>query len=75
MAIAHRILTKDGIQEKALTPMKAIRAKCMECSNFQFSEVGRCAVIDCALWLYRFGKKPDQKGVKNNCERETGVVG
>lgn len=38
MAIVHKILTKDGIKEKTLTPIKAIRAKCMQCSNWQHSE-------------------------------------
>ena len=64
MAVTHAILTKDGIQSKKLTPMSAIRAKCMECSNFQFSEINRCPVADCALWVYRLGSKPDQKGKK-----------
>jgi len=65
MAIKHKILTKDGIVEKTLTPMSAIRAKCMECSNFQYSEINRCPVTDCALWAYRLGTKPDQKKKKN----------
>jgi hypothetical protein len=65
MAIAHNILTKDGIREKSLTPIKAIRSKCMQCSNFQHSEVARCEIIDCALWVYRFGKNPDRKGIGN----------
>jgi len=54
----HKILTKHGVEEKNLTPMKAIRAKCMECSNFQFSEISRCGITDCALWIYRLGKRP-----------------
>jgi hypothetical protein len=65
MAIVHKILTKDGIREKNLTPVKAIRAKCMQCSNFQHSEVTQCPITDCALWIYRFGKNPDRKGIGN----------
>ncbi len=68
MAVKHKILTKDGVREKNLTPMSAIRAKCMECSNFQYSEVAKCHITDCALWVYRFGKKPDQQGRKNRRE-------
>jgi len=52
MAVKHKILTKNGVYERTLTPMTAIRAKCMECSNFQYSEINRCPVTDCALWVY-----------------------
>lgn len=40
------------------TPLKAIRAKCLECSNEQPSEVKECPIKSCALWEYRFGKWP-----------------
>ena len=68
MAVTHKILTKDGIREKRLTPMTAIRAKCLECSNFQWSEIRDCEMTDCPLWVYRFGKKPDQTCHKNRSE-------
>lgn len=59
MAVTHKILTKDGIQEKNLTPLKAIRQKCLECSNWNYAEVTRCHITDCALYPYRFGKVPN----------------
>jgi len=31
----------------------AIRAKCIECSNFQKAEVGACSISGCPLWRYR----------------------
>ena len=68
MAVKHTVLTKEGIVFKTLTPMSAIRHKCKECSNFQWSEVRDCEIKDCALWMYRSGKKPDQKGRKNTAE-------
>ena len=40
------------------TPMKAIRAKCLECSCGQMSEVGNCTVKTCPLWEYRSGHRP-----------------
>jgi|GEM_PF-1825647 len=40
------------------TPMKAIRAKCLDCSAGQYSEVSRCPVTDCPLWAWRFGHRP-----------------
>ena len=41
-----------------LTPMKAIRAKCLECSNGQFKEVRLCTVKNCPLYEYRNGHRP-----------------
>lgn len=38
-------------------PMKAIRAKCLECSCGSPDEVRNCQVKECALWEYRFGTK------------------
>ncbi len=43
---------------KVLTPVKAIRAKCLDCSNQQWSEVKRCSVVECALYPWRLGKRP-----------------
>jgi len=43
-------------------PLRAIRYKCMDCSNWQWSEVRDCPHADCILWPLRFGKKP--KGQK-----------
>ena len=60
MAVVHPILTKMGIVPVKLTPMKAIREKCMECSNWQFKEVRLCPAVDCALWPFRFGRSPQQ---------------
>ncbi len=41
-----------------LTPMKAIRKKCLDCCCFSFTEVKLCTAEDCTLWPYRFGKRP-----------------
>lgn len=39
-------------------PVKAIRAKCLDCCCNQINEVKECPVRDCALWPFRFGKNP-----------------
>lgn len=44
-----------------LTPMKSIRAKCIDCCCGQFKEVKTCTVKTCALWPYRLGKRPLKK--------------
>ena len=47
---------------KAWRPLKAIRAKCLECSNNSSNEVRLCPCAECPLYAYRFGHKP--KGMK-----------
>lgn len=41
------------------TPIKAIRKKCLDCCNHQNKEVRLCTVINCPLFGYRFGRRPD----------------
>lgn len=41
-----------------LTPIKAIRAKCLDCSNNQYSEIRECQIKSCSLYPYRLGKRP-----------------
>ena len=41
-----------------ITPLKAIRAKCLDCSNDQRKEVKECPITKCPIWLYRMGKRP-----------------
>ena len=47
---------------KELTPLKAIRAKCIECSGGQLAEVRNCVIENCALYPYRMGSNPARKG-------------
>ena len=46
---------------KNLTPIKAIRKRCLDCSGFSPKEVANCEEKDCPLWEYRFGKRPKEK--------------
>ena len=46
------------MEEKRLTPIKAIRAKCLECSCGNNAEVRECVIPDCPLYPYRMGKNP-----------------
>lgn len=41
-----------------MTPIKSIRAKCLDCCCGSFQEVRLCAVKNCVLYPYRFGKRP-----------------
>jgi hypothetical protein len=51
------------LKMKKVTPMKAIRAKCLDCCGGQPSEVRKCPAIECPLYRYRFGRNPNRKGV------------
>ena len=42
------------------TPIKAMRAKCLDCCCGSTKEIQLCPVIECPLYPYRFGKKPTQ---------------
>ncbi len=43
-----------------LTPIKAIRAKCIDCSCGQLKEVRECPITHCPLYPYRMGKRPKE---------------
>jgi hypothetical protein len=45
-----------------MTPLKAIRAKCLECSG-SFIAVSKCGNIDCASFPYRLGHDPARRGI------------
>ena len=44
-----------------LTPLKAIRAKCIDCSGGSIHEVKLCVIPECPLYPFRFGKNPFRK--------------
>lgn len=48
--------------EKAVTAIKAIRLKCLDCCCGSAYEVEMCPVKGCPLYEYRFGKNPRHKG-------------
>ena len=50
---------KEGNMIKS--PIKAIRAKCLDCSYDNYAEVKRCQVPECILYPFRFGKNPYSK--------------
>lgn len=45
-------------ENKILTPIKAIRAKCISCTNNQYVEIKECPITGCSLYPYRMGKRP-----------------
>ena len=45
------------------TPIKAIRKKCLDCCSGSRKEIRECTVINCALYPYRMGRRPDKSTV------------
>lgn len=45
-------------QPVVLTPMRAIRARCLDCSGGSEKEVRECRIVSCSLHPYRMGKRP-----------------
>jgi hypothetical protein len=41
-----------------MSPLKAIRAKCYDCSYYQLKEIRLCEAIHCPLWPFRAGRHP-----------------
>ena len=46
---------------RKMTPCKAIRLKCLDCSGGSSNEVKLCVIPDCPLYPFRFGKNPYRK--------------
>lgn len=56
------------------TPIKAIRAKCLDRCCDSFQEVKRCPITDCPLYPYRLvhrPKKEDLNAVADNSSDES----
>ena len=49
---------------QVLTPVKAIRAKCLDCTCNQPVEVRLCTVTKCPLFPYRMGHRPQKSDSK-----------
>ena len=49
-----------------LTPIKAIRAKCLDCCCGQKNEVRLCPACNCPLWPYRMGKRPSKESIEES---------
>lgn len=44
--------------ERIQNPVKAIRAKCLDCCCDSVIEVKLCTITSCALYPFRFGSNP-----------------
>ena len=48
-----------------ISPMQAIRRRCLDCSGQQLAEVKLCEAVTCPLWPFRAGRHPyTRKGLQ-----------
>lgn len=57
------------------TPLKAIRAKCLDCTNNQNNEIRDCPIVQCPLYDFRMGHNPNRKGICGKGFAELGKKG
>ncbi len=51
-----------------LTPLKAIRKRCVNCTGYELKRTRKCEFTDCQLYPYRMGKgKPKLKEIRAYC--------
>lgn len=49
-------------ENQKTTPIKAIKAKCIDCCCGVLNEVKLCPCEDCSLYPFRLGHNPNRKG-------------
>lgn len=59
------------MEEKRVTPIKAIRLKCLDCCCGSSHEVKLCTVSKCPLYAFRFGKNPNRAGMGDSSHFKT----
>ena len=64
VGVDPRTLTRDqlrAIGHEPMPPMRAIRAKCIDCCAGSVAEVRVCTALSCPSWPYRMGSNPWRK--------------
>jgi hypothetical protein len=56
-----RAMSADELQQLGharVSPLRALRLKCLDCFNDSAQEVRLCTAVDCASWPFWMGKNP-----------------
>jgi hypothetical protein len=59
-----REMTPNDLREaghEPLSPLQALRARCLDCCAGQANEVAVCPVVECPAWPFRMGTNPWRK--------------
>jgi hypothetical protein len=47
-----------SLYHRAQNPLKALRARCLDCCCGNASEVRKCTAVECPSWPFRMGTNP-----------------
>lgn len=64
--------TTPDTSTRSLTPLKAIRLKCLDCSGDSAEEVKKCVIPHCPLYPFRLGKHPFKKPMSEEHKKKCG---
>lgn len=56
-----RTMTMEDLEQLGharVSPLRALRLKCLDCCNGSAQEVRLCTAVDCPSWPFRMGKNP-----------------
>ena len=59
-----REMTQDELRDaghEPMSPLQALRARCLDCCGDQEKEVALCPAVDCPSWPFRMGTDPWRK--------------
>ena len=59
-----REMTQDELRaagHEPMRPLRALRARCLDCCAGQANEVAACPVVECPSWSFRMGTNPWRK--------------
>ena len=60
----------DEAKKGPATAIKAIRAKCLDCSCGSANEVRNCELVHCPLYKFRLGKNPNITRVMSDEQKD-----
>ncbi|WP_238547854.1 hypothetical protein [Meridianimarinicoccus roseus] len=60
-----------------VSPLRALRLKCLDCCNGSAKEVRLCTAVDCPSWPFRMGKNPWRRplGGEERAKRQARFAG
>jgi hypothetical protein len=61
-------LTQMG--HERVSPLRALRLKCLDCCNDSAQEVRLCTAVDCPSWPFRMGRNPWRAPLSEGCRAE-----
>jgi len=62
------------MEDELKSPIKAIRAKCLDCCCGQKEEVKLCPATSCPLYPFRLGKNPFRKREMSEEQRKAAAA-